>query len=168
MRKILLSAIALLTSVFMMAGNGSSKANAIDFDWANGHKPALSADSWYRVDLTPLKAEAMDPTLALYLTNLTDETAKVTVKAEASVSFLGTTQSGTVNMSYSIKGKDYQLWSVKSFTAAGREWTLKQMMSLGLSELYLQLNSNKEIALSAKVLTFKLAISFCNLAISFF
>ena len=151
MRKILLSAIALLTSVFMMAGNGSSKANAIDFDWANGHKPALSADSWYRVDLTPLKAEAMDPTLALYLTNLTDETAKVTVKAEASVSFLGTTQSGTVNMSYSIKGKDYQLWSVKSFTAAGREWTLKQMMSLGLSELYLQLNSNKEIALSAKV-----------------
>ena len=154
MRKFLLSTIALMMSVAMMAagaGNGTSKANAIDFDWADGHKPALSAGSWYRVDLTPLKQEANDPTLALYLTNLTDETASVTVNVEATVSVLGQTQSGTKKLNYSIKGKDYQLWSVKSFDAAGREWTLKQLMNFGLTEIYLQLTANKEIALSAKV-----------------
>ena len=139
-----------MMSVAMMAigaGNGTSKANAIDFDWANGHKPALSAGSWYRVSLSPLKAQANDPTLALYLTNLTDETAAVSVTVEASL--LG--QSSSSKFNYNIAGKDYQLWSKKSFTAAGRELSLKQMMDLGLSEIYLQLTANKEIALSAKV-----------------
>ena len=168
MRKILLSAIALLTSVIMMAGNGSSKANAIDFDWDNGHKPALSANSWYRVDLTPLKAEANDPTLALYLTNLTDQSASVKIKVEASVSVLGTTQSGTKNLSYTIKGNDYQLWSVNSFEAAGRQMTLKQLMNLGLTELYLQLTSDKEIALSAKVYeTEEIVDDACSKAVDF-
>lgn len=150
MRKFLLSTIALMMSVAMMAvgaGNGTSKANAIDFDWANGHKPALSAGSWYRVSLSPLKAQANDPTLALYLTNLTDETAAVSVTVEASL--LG--QSSSSKFNYNIAGKDYQLWSKKTFTAAGRELSLKQMMDLGLSEIYLQLTANKEIALSAKV-----------------
>ena len=139
-----------MMSVAMMAigaGNGTSKANAIDFDWANGHKPALSAGSWYRVSLSPLKAQANDPTLALYLTNLTDETAAVSVTVEASL--LG--QSSSSKFNYNIAGKDYQLWSKKSFNAAGRELSLKQMMDLGLSEIYLQLTANKEIALSAKV-----------------
>ena len=168
MRKILLSAIALLTSVIMMAGNGSSKANAIDFDWDNGHKPALSANSWYRVNLTPLKAEANDPTLVLYLTNLTDQNASVKIKVEASVSVLGTTQSGTKNLSYTIKGNDYQLWSVNSFEAAGRQMTLKQLMNLGLTELYLQLTSDKEIALSAKVYeTEEIVDDACSKAVDF-
>ncbi len=171
MRKFLLSTIALMMSVAMMAvgaGNGTSKANAIDFDWADGHKPALSAGSWYRVDLTPLKAEANDPTLALYLTNLTDETASVTVNVEASVSVLGQTQSGTKKLNYSIKGKDFQLWSVKSFEAAGRELTLKQLMNFGLSELYLQLTANKEIALSAKVYeTEEIVDDACSKAVDF-
>ncbi len=150
MRKFLLSTVALMMSVAMMAigaGNGTNKANAIDFDWANGHKPALSAGSWYRVSLSPLKAQANDPTLALYLTNLTDETATVSVTVEASL--LG--QSSSSKFNYNIAGKDYQLWSKKSFNAAGRELSLKQMMDLGLSEIYLQLTANKEIALSAKV-----------------
>ena len=150
MRKFLLSAVALMVAVTMMAagaGDGSSKANAIDFAWVGGHKPALSAGSWYRVSLSPLKAEANDPTLALYLTNLTDETAAVTVTVEASL--LG--QSSFSKFNYNIAAKDYQLWSKKSFVAGGRELSLKQMMDLGLSEIYLQLTSNKEIALSAKV-----------------
>ena len=150
MRKFLLSAVALMVAVTMMAagaGDGSSKANAIDFAWVGGHKPALSAGSWYRVSLSPLKAEANDPTLALYLTNLTDETAAVTVTVEASL--LG--QSSSSKFNYNIAAKDYQLWSKKSFVAGGRELSLKQMMDLGLSEIYLQLTSNKEIALSAKV-----------------
>ena len=150
MRKFLLFAVALMVAVTMMAagaGDGSRKANAIDFAWVGGHKPALSAGSWYRVSLSPLKAEANDPTLALYLTNLTDETAAVTVTVEASL--LG--QSSSSKFNYNIAAKDYQLWSKKSFVAGGRELSLKQMMDLGLSEIYLQLTSNKEIALSAKV-----------------
>ena len=150
MRKFLLSTVALMMSVAMMAigaGNGTNKANAIDFDWADGHKPALSAGSWYRVSLSPLKAQAYDPTLALYLTNLTDEAAAVSVTVEASL--LG--QSSSSKFNYNIAGKDYQLWSKKSFNAGGRELSLKQMMDLGLSEIYLQLTANKEIALSAKV-----------------
>ena len=150
MRKFLLSTIAVFMSVAMMAigkGDGTSKANAIDFDWADGHKPALSAGSWYRVSLSPLSEEAYDPTLALYLTNLTDETASVKLTMQAEL--LG--QSVNQNSSYNIAGKDFQLWSRQSFDYNGRVMSLKQLMSAGLKEVYLQLTSNKEIALSAKV-----------------
>ena len=150
MRKILLSTIALMMTISMMAvglGNGKDQANAIDFDWVNGHKPALSSGSWYCVDLTPLKAEANDPTLALYLTNLTDETSSVSLTLQATV--LG--QSVNQKSSYNIAANDYQLWSKQSFEYGGRVLSLKQLMAAGLSEVYLQLTANKEIALSAKV-----------------
>ena len=150
MRKLLLSTIALLMTISVMAiglGDGLNKVNAIDFDWTNGHKPALSAGLWYRVDLSPLKAEANDPTLALYLTNLSDATASVSLKLEASL--LGKSMNQTSN--YNIAAKDYQLWSKQSFDYNGRKMSLKQLMTAGLSEVYLQLTSNGEIALSAKV-----------------
>ena len=57
MRKILLSAITLMMSVAMMAiglGDGTSKANAIDFDWANGNVHESSEALWYDVDMTPV------------------------------------------------------------------------------------------------------------------
>ena len=154
MRKFLLSTIALMMALVVSAkglGNGVDEANAVDFNWDDGHKPALSAGSWYRVSLDRLKSEANDPTLALYLTNLTDETATVKVNVKASVTVMGKTESATKTLNYSIGGKQLQLWSVKSFNAAGREMSLKQLMDLGLTEVYLQLTSNKEIALSAKV-----------------
>ena len=150
MRKFLLSTVALLMAISMMAigdNSGANKANAIDFDWANGHKPALSTGSWYRVSLTPLKAEANDPTLALYLTNLTDNSATVSLKLEASL--LGKSVNQT--SSYSIAGKDYQLWSKQSFEYDGRIMSLKQLMIAGLTEVYLQLTATEQIALSAKV-----------------
>ena len=150
MRKFLLSAVALLMAISMMAigdNSGANKANAIDFDWANGHKPALSTGSWYRVSLTPLKAEANDPTLALYLTNLTGNSATVSLKLEASL--LGKSVNQT--SSYSIAGKDYQLWSKQSFEYDGRIMSLKQLMTAGLTEVYLQLTATEQIALSAKV-----------------
>ena len=154
MKKILLSAIALMMSIAMMAvglGDGTSQSNAIDFDWDDGHKPALCAGSWYRVSLDRLKAEANNPTLALYLTNLTDETANVTVNVEATISMYGKSETGTKTLNYSIDGKAHQLWSVSTFSFRGREFSLKQLMDFGLSEVYLQLTSNQEMALSAKV-----------------
>ena len=40
MKKFLLFSVAVMTSVFMMAagtGDGSTKANAIEFSWEDGH-----------------------------------------------------------------------------------------------------------------------------------
>ena len=60
MRRFLLSILATMMTISMMAvgaGTGKDKANAIDFDWANGHKPALSAGSVSYTHLTlPTKA----------------------------------------------------------------------------------------------------------------
>lgn len=171
MRKILLSAIALMMTATMMAigtGDGQSQANAIDFDWENGnvHKAATEA-LWYRVDLSPLKS-VEDPTLALYLTNLTAETSAVNLKAEASVSVLGQTQSGSVDKTYSIAAKDFVLWSLKGFNASGRELTLKSLMTLGLKEVYLQLQATQDVALSAKVYeTEEIVDDACTKAIDF-
>jgi hypothetical protein len=97
--------------------------------------------------LSPLTAEANDPTLALYLTNLSDVKASVSLKLDASL--LGQTINQT--STYTIEAKGYQLWSKQSFDYNGRKMSLKQLMSAGLSEIYLQLTSNEEIALSAKV-----------------
>jgi hypothetical protein len=52
-------------AVFMMAvGNatGKDKANAIDFDWVDGHEHV--GTKWYRVDLSEIDG-LVDPTLAL-------------------------------------------------------------------------------------------------------
>ena len=91
MRKFLLFAVATMMSVAMMAagGDGSSKDIAINFDWENGHEHV--GTKWYRVDLAQING-MVDPTLALYLTNLTDESVKVNVEevsATISVSLPG-------------------------------------------------------------------------------
>ena len=150
MRKFLLSTVALMMSVALMAaglGNGTSKANAIDFDWANGHIQAAGTASWYRVSLSQLKKDAYDPTLALYLTNLTTEKSAVTLSVDAEL--VGQQFSKAYN--YQIASKDYQLWSVRSFSVSGSEISLKNLMQYGLEEVYVQLKANKEIALTAKV-----------------
>ena len=134
MRKILLSTAMLLMATCMMAiGNnsGMTKANAIDFDWENGNVHEATTALWYRVDLSPLK-DAADPTLALYLTNLADKAATVTVEA--------TLMGQTETLSYTIDAKDYNLWSQNV-----------RMVLMMTSEMYLTLQSDEKIALSAKV-----------------
>ena len=159
-----------MATCMMAIGNnsGMTKANAIDFDWENGnvHK-AGNAVLWYRVDLSPLTS-VEDPTLALYLTNLTEEVAAVNLKADASISILGQTQGGNVDKDYSIAGKDYVLWSFKGFNASGREVTLKSLMSLGLKDVYLQLQSTQDVVLAAKVYeTEEIVDDACTQAIDF-
>ena len=138
MRKFLLSTIALLMAVATMAGNGSSKANAIDFDWANGNTHEAGT-LWYRVNLSPISG-MVDPTLALYLTNLTDETAKVDVTVSATVTFLGQSRTETQDLNYSLNAGDYKIFSKN----------VKQLLELGVTDIYLELASDKEIFLSAK------------------
>ena len=129
------------------AGNGTNKANAIDFDWANGHIQEAGTALWYRVSLSQLEKDAYDPTLALYLTNLAAENSAVTLSVSAEL--LGQQFSKAYN--YQIAGKDYQLWSVRSFSVNGSEVSLKNLMQYGLGEVYVQLKADKQIALTAKV-----------------
>ena len=138
MRKFLLSTIALLMAVATMAGNGSSKANAIDFDWANGNTHEAGT-LWYRVDLSPISG-MVDPTLALYLTNLAEETANVDVTVSATVTKFGVSKTETQDLNYSLNAGDYKIFSKN----------VKQLLELGVTDIYLELASDKEIFLSAK------------------
>ena len=149
MRRFLLLTIATLMTVSMMAvgaGNGKDKANAIDFNWAEGHTHEAGSALWYRVALAHLSNEANDPTLALYLTNLTTELSNVSLSVDAEV--MG--QKASKNSSYEIASKGYEIWSLRTVTAAGKDWTLRELMSLGLKEVYVKLQSNKQIKLTAK------------------
>lgn len=115
-------------------GDGMTKANAIEFDWANGNvqTPGLIDTYWYRVALDPLYEED-NPTLALYLTNLSDEDVVVTLDA----TLAGSQETRT----YTIPSKQNKIWSVQ----AGMLIRMKQ------TEVYLTLKANKKVALSAKV-----------------
>ena len=149
MRKFLLSTVALLMAISMMAigaGNGKDKPNAIEFDWTDGHTHEAGSDLWYRVTLAHLSKEANDPTLALYLTNLTTDLSNVSLSVDAEV--MG--QKASKNSSYKIVGKGYEIWSLRTVPAAGKDWTLKELMSLGLKEVYVNLRSDKQIKLTAK------------------
>ena len=142
MRKILLFATSLLMTISMMAaGNnsGTTKANAIDFDWANGNTHESSKALWYRVDMSHLSG-MVDPTLALYLTNLTDQTAQVDVTVSATVTLMGQSQTETQNLSYKLNPKDYKIFSKN----------VKQLLDLNVNYLYLVLKADQKIVLSAK------------------
>ena len=149
MRRFLLLTIATLMTISMMAigaGNGKDKANAIDFNWAEGHTHEAGSALWYRVTLAHLGKEANDPTLALYLTNLTTELSNVSLSVDAEV--MG--QKASKNSSYKIASKGYEIWSLRTVPAAGKDWTLRELMSLGLNEVYVKLQSDKQIKLTAK------------------
>ena len=146
MRKFLLSTIAMMFSVVMLAagsGDGKSKANAIDFNWVDGHEHVGTA--WYRVDLSQING-MVDPTLALYLTNLTDESVKVNVEevsATISISVPGFSYSKDTTMSggeYTIGARDYKLWSQN----------VKKLLEMNVRYLHLKLNAAQNIMLSAK------------------
>ncbi len=139
MRKFLLSSIALLMSVAMMAigaGDGTSKANAIDFDWTNGNVHEASSALWYCVDLAPVNAKA-EPALVLYLTNLSDEEAVVKVQ----IALAGKQQTAT----YTIAAKDHYRLDLP--IGQFREF-------ITLDQVSLQLHADQKMALSAKVYEF--------------
>ena len=156
MRKILLSTVALLMTVSMMAiGNNSglTKVNAIDFDWAKGNIHEATQPLWYCVDLAPLE-KAEDPTLALYLTNLANESAVVEVQVTATA--YGQTQTQTLN--YTIAAKDHKPWSRN----------VKELLLAGVTRLYLTLDADQKIALAAKVYeTEDLVDDACSKAVDF-
>ena len=177
MRKILFSAIALLISATMLAvgtGDGKSQSNAIDFDWGSAYIHEANNTLWYAVGLSSLSEEANNPTLALYLTNLTAEQANVTLSASAVINlpWIGAlelsvppTGDGTVN--YNIVGKGHEIWTLptsfdltdyaeskpilKKVFEDPSNVSLTQLREFGLDDVYLKVASNKQIAIATKV-----------------
>ena len=83
MRKILLLTIAFMMTLGVSAkglGDGTSRANAIDFDWVNGNLHETTETLWYDVDLSPVDDAKY---LVLYVTNLADKAANVKVGVSA-------------------------------------------------------------------------------------
>ena len=157
MRKFLSFAIALMMTATAWAvglGDGTSQANAIDFDLGNVYVHDAGVTSWYCVDLTQL--DATEPALALYLTNRTDEVASVTLSVSATMTlpFVGERAYNMDPVTYNIAGKGHEIWSLVKFNVPviNQELSLKEVLERGLvSKVYLQLTANKQIAVSTKV-----------------
>lgn len=157
MKKYLLMTLAVMfTMGAFAAGNGSgTKDDPIAFSWENGNELDPSApevqglDSvWYRVNLDPLYDEDV-PTLALYLTNLTNEEANVRMSA----TLVG--QSET--REYTIAGQKNMIWSRNA----------SMLVRMQQHEVLLSLKANKKIALSAKVYETSYTDDACLNAIAF-
>ena len=135
MKKIFFLFLASVLTVFVMAGNGSSKAEAIDFNWDEGvtHYGTPGAPAlWYRVDLSPLKEEE-NPSLTLYITNPSrDESVDVSMSA--------------IVMGNQEK-KDYTILPHQYKTYTENASMLIRMQDV----IYLTLKSDGTIKLSAKV-----------------
>lgn len=135
MKRILLLSVSVMMAVCMMAiGNnsGSTKANAIDFDWEAGNVHS-GGTKWYRVDLAPLYEED-SPTLSLYLTN-PDRSNSVDVSMTATVA-------GEVEeRSYTIAPHQHKSWTADA----------SLLVRLKQREVYITLTSTDELLLSAKV-----------------
>lgn len=138
MKKFLLFAAAAMTSIFTMAGNGSTKANAIDFDWDNGHVQEGSKTLWYKVSLDPLYQEE-NPSLTLHMVSQTlQDTVQVTLQA--------TVAGQSEERTYTIMPGKTQSWSANAST----------LVRMKQTEVYITLKTvatdeAARIKLSAKV-----------------
>ena len=137
MKKFFLLTMASMMTVFAMAigrNDGSTKANAIDFDWDKGVEHS-EGTKWYRVDLAPLYQED-NPSLTLYLTNPSNW-----VGTSVDVSMTAYVAGQTESKSYSIAAHQY-----KTYTA-----NASMLVRMKQTEIYLTLTTDGRVKLSAKV-----------------
>ena len=143
MKKFLTLVVALVLTIPMMAAgrnDGSTKANAIDFDWDKG-VTHTGGTKWYRVDLAPLYEEE-NPSLTLYLTNPSN-----VVGSSVDVSMSATVAGQSESKDYTIAARQY-----KTYTA-----NASMLVRMKQTEIYLTLTSNPKVGtestikLSAKV-----------------
>ena len=126
-----------MMTVFTMAigrNDGSTKANAIEFDWDKGVEHS-DGTKWYRVDLAPLYQEE-NPSLTLYLTNPSNW-----VGTSVDVSMTAYVAGQTESKSYSIAAHQY-----KTYTA-----NAAMLVRMKQTEIYLTLSTDGRVKLSAKV-----------------
>ena len=84
MRRFVLTTLIFITTCMLSmaaVADGTSKENAIPFDWEKGNlQPATATDVWYKISLDPLYDED-DPYLTLYLINMADAPNEVMAEA---------------------------------------------------------------------------------------
>ena len=135
MKKFFLLTMASMMTVFAMAigrNDGSTKANAIDFDWDQGNVHTAGT-KWYHVDLTPLYQEE-NPSLTLYVTNPSrDESVEASMTA--------TVAGETETKHYTVSPHEHQVYSANA----------TMLVRLHQTEIYLTLTTDGEVRLSAKV-----------------
>lgn len=128
---IILALLILATPIFALGRNdGSSKAHSIDFDWVNGHVQEPGA-FWYRVAVAPV-FELQDPELLLTLTNLSTDSATLSLYATMDDNF--------VEMNYKIAGGDSRTRELDT-----------DMLAPHYQYIYLTLTSDKKVSLFASL-----------------
>lgn len=139
MKKVLLLTLSALLAFNMFAagkGDGSSKEDAIEFDWVNGNTQEGGQSLWYSVSLTPIYEEE-NPALALYLTNLSMETSNVEIEA-----FIA---GNNEKRQYTLEGHQNKVWSQSASLLVRMKYT----------EILVKLTTEKQSHLSAKVYEFQ-------------
>ncbi|MBR3407602.1 MAG: hypothetical protein IKG86_02025 [Paludibacteraceae bacterium] len=151
MKKFLTFVVALAMVIPTMAigrNDGSTKANAIDFDW-EAPMTHTSGTKWYRVDLAPLYEEET-PALNLFLANKdafndTHTSLKATVAGQ------------TDEKSFTIHPKQQRVWSANA----------TMLVRLKQKEIYLTLTSDGTVMMSARVFEAEDLDETCTDALSF-
>ena len=135
MKKFFLLMVASLMTVFAMAkgdDSGSTKANAIEFDWDKGNVH-MGGTKWYHVDLAPLYEEE-NPSLALYVTNPSRD---LLVNADLKATVAGETET----KHYVVSPHEHQTYTANATV----------LVRMHQTEIYLTLTTDGEVHLSAKV-----------------
>ena len=135
MKKFLTLVVALVMVIPMMAigrNDGSTKANAIDFDW-EAPMTHTGGTLWYVVNLDPLYEEET-PALNLFLANKDAFT-------EAHTSLKATVAGQTEEKSFTIGPKQQKVWSANA----------TMLVRLKQKEIFLTLTSDGPVMMSARV-----------------
>ena len=135
MKKFFLLTLASLMTVFAMAkgdGSGSTKANAIEFDWDKGNVH-MSGTKWYHVDLSPLYEEE-NPSLTLFVTNPSRD---LSINADLKATVAGETET----KHYVVSPHEHQTYTANATV----------LVRMRQTEIYLTLSTDGEVRLSAKV-----------------
>ncbi|MBQ2540300.1 MAG: hypothetical protein II551_01475 [Paludibacteraceae bacterium] len=151
MKKFLTLVVALMMVIPMMAigdNDGSTQLDAIDFNWDAPTKHS-GGMKWYVVDLSPLYEEET-PGLSLFLAN-ESKTNSVHVSVKATV---GET---TETKSYVLGPTSQESWSRNA----------SSLVRLKTKRIFLSLNSDGPVVLSAKVFEFQDLDDACKKATAF-
>ena len=151
MKKFLTFALALVLVLPLAAkgrNDGSTKANAIDFDWENPMTHS-GGTKWYVVDLAPLYEEET-PALNLFLANKD-------AFNETHTSLQATVAGQTDEKSFTIGPKQQRVWSANA----------TMLVRLKQQEIYLTLTSDGPVMMSARVFEAADLDETCKDALSF-
>lgn len=115
-------------------GDGKSKINAFDFDWAKGVTiPAANVDWWYCIDLSSV-SEYDQPNLVLRLTN-NNSTQDMDVKISLFY------ENSEEKREYTIKPGGEKVWSA----------SVAMLKTMGIHEVYLKINSTQTSNINARL-----------------